>query len=80
MRNLKTLVLALSFILAMVLTGCAGMTTAEKRAVGVDVLAGLQIVAAGVAGMPGADPVATYWSNYAAGVLKAKASANPTAP
>ncbi|MFZ5427053.1 MAG: hypothetical protein ACOZEN_08755 [Thermodesulfobacteriota bacterium] len=55
---------------SLTLAGCGGMTAQQKQAVRQDVLLGLEIVAAGVAGMPSADPVAAYWGRYAAGVLE----------
>ncbi len=71
--------LAVMALLGIVLftSGCAGMTTQERQAVRADVLLGMEILAAGVAGMPNTDPAMAYWSRYAAGVLGKRA--NPTA-
>lgn len=65
-------------VCALFLCSCASMTSQQKQAVAGDVLTGLQIVAAGVAAMPGADPMTVYWSKYASGVLAKVAPANPT--
>lgn len=66
----------IGLVLAVVLvSGCADMTAAQKRQA---TLIGMEVLAAGVAGMPGTDPTAAYWSKYAAGVLEKGNAANPT--
>ena len=69
-------VLLLSLAIA---SGCSSMSASQKAQTRADVMLGLEILAAGVAGMPGTDPTVQYWSKYAAGVLKDKNTANPTA-
>lgn len=71
--------LAVIALLGIVLfaSGCANMTPQQRADARADVLLGMEILAAGVAGMPNTDPATAYWSKYAAGVLSKRA--NPTA-
>ena len=66
-----------ALVCSLAMCACSTMSSTQKQSVASDVLLGLQVVAAGVAGMPGVDPTAAYWSKYALGVLAAQGNPTP---
>ena len=80
---MKRLPIIAALVALLFVSGCAGMTAQQRQDIRADVVVGLGILAAGVAGMPSADPTLAYWSKYAAGVLHKAGgpeALRPTAP